>query len=96
MIPIDAAVIAARTRTLIAHMAPEPPNTVLDEQRLIEDLGFDSIRLMELTVALERGFGLPRYAPEQLTDVRRVGDVITLVATTLGTAATTAEEATRG
>ncbi|MFB8001454.1 acyl carrier protein [Nocardia sp. NPDC056000] len=91
MIPIDAATIAARTRTLIAHMAPEPPSAVSDEQRLIEDLGFDSIRLMELTVALERGFGLPRYAPEQLTNVLRVGDVVTLVATTLGTVGGTRE-----
>ncbi|KAA0025086.1 acyl carrier protein [Antrihabitans cavernicola] len=66
-------------------MAPEPtqPDALQGAQRLIEDLGFDSIRLMELTVTLERGFALPRYKPDQLADVRTVDDVITLVSTAL-------------
>ncbi|MBH0777152.1 acyl carrier protein [Nocardia sp. NEAU-351] len=60
-------------------MAPRTPTTLADTDRLIEDLEFESLRLMELTVALERAFGLPRYRPEQLIGVRRVGEVIALV-----------------
>ncbi|MFI6046544.1 acyl carrier protein [Nocardia sp. NPDC051321] len=75
--------VAQRVRTLVHAMAPDPQAQTGDTQRLIEDLGFDSLRLMELTVVLERSFGLPRYQPEQLVGVRRVGEVITLVATTL-------------
>lgn len=71
---------AERTRGVIGRMAPVAPESVRDEQRLIEDLGFDSIRLMELTVALEIVFGLPRHNPQQLADVLRVGDVVDLVA----------------
>lgn len=74
------AATADRTRALIARMAPTQPESVRDDQRLIEDLGFDSIRLMELTVALERGFGLPRHTPQQLAGVLRVADVIVLTA----------------
>ena len=70
--------VAPRVRRLIETMAPDPrpPD---DGLRLIEDLGFDSLRLMELTVVLERTFELPRYRPEQLAGVRRVGDVVELI-----------------
>ncbi|WP_431962716.1 acyl carrier protein [Nocardia sp. bgisy134] len=71
--------LAARARRLVHTMAPQPPADLADEHRLVEDLGFDSLRLMELTVALERAFELPRQRPEDLVGVRRVGEVIALV-----------------
>ncbi|WP_280403124.1 acyl carrier protein [Nocardia brasiliensis] len=83
MTAVADAAVAERVRGLIQRMAPDAQAVAEDEQRLIEDLGFDSLRLMELTVVLERSFDLPRYRPEQLVGVRRVGEVITLVAATL-------------
>ncbi|MBF6126859.1 acyl carrier protein [Nocardia brasiliensis] len=83
MTAVADAAVAERVRGLIQRMAPDAQAAAEDEQRLIEDLGFDSLRLMELTVVLERSFDLPRYRPEQLVGVRRVGEVITLVAATL-------------
>ncbi|WP_280276256.1 acyl carrier protein [Nocardia wallacei] len=74
--------VAQRVRHLVAAMAPQPGGTG-DDRRLVEDLGFDSLRLMELTVVLERAFGLPRYRPEQVAGVLRVGDVIALIERTL-------------
>lgn len=79
---------AAKVRRLVLAMAPEPPAELADEHRLVEDLGFDSLRLMELTVVLERAFALPRYRPEQLVGVRRVDAVIALVRGTLADGAT--------
>lgn len=70
---------ATAVRRLVLAMAPEPPAELADDHRLIEDLGFDSLRLMELTVVLERAFALPRQRPEDLAGVLRVGQVITLV-----------------
>ncbi|WP_433623256.1 acyl carrier protein [Nocardia sp. CA-120079] len=70
---------ADKVRRIVLAMAPEPPAELSDEHRLVEDLGFDSLRLMELTVVLERAFELPRYRPEQLVGVRRVDAVIALV-----------------
>ncbi|MGV9612247.1 acyl carrier protein [Nocardia xishanensis] len=72
--------LAARVRRLVQTMAPQPPADLADEHRLVEDLGFDSLRLMELTVVLERAFELPRQRPEDVVGVRRVGQVIALVA----------------
>ncbi|MET7767328.1 acyl carrier protein [Nocardia sp. NPDC005366] len=71
--------IAEKVRRIVVAMAPEPPAEIVDGQRLVEDLGFESLRLMELTVVLERTFDLPRYRPEELIGVRRVGEVVTLV-----------------
>ncbi|MEU4342774.1 acyl carrier protein [Nocardia sp. NPDC023852] len=71
--------VAERVRGLIRAMAPDHGAPAGDDRRLVEDLGFDSLRLMELTVVLERAFGLPRYRPEELVGVRRVGEVIALV-----------------
>lgn len=78
MSAIDTAV-ADRVRALIRAMAPDQDAAMADDQRLMEDLGFDSLRLMELTVVLERAFELPRYKPEELAGVRRVGEVVTLI-----------------
>ncbi|GAA5072797.1 acyl carrier protein [Nocardia iowensis] len=83
MTAVTDAAVAERVRTLVNAMAPNPQATTDDGQRLIEDLGFDSLRLMELTVVLERAFDLPRYKPEQLVGVRRVGEVIGLISGSL-------------
>lgn len=79
--------ITERVHRLVAATAPRPrqPADLTAEQRLIEDLGYDSLRLMELTVILERAFDLPRYLPEELVGVRAVGDVVALVERTTGT-----------
>ncbi|UGT61217.1 acyl carrier protein [Nocardia asteroides] len=74
---------AARVRELVAAMAPRPAAELTAEHRLIEDLGYDSLRLMELTVVLERSFGLPGYKPEQLAGVLRVGQVEALIGSSL-------------
>ncbi len=71
--------VAQQVRQLVAAMAPEEPGDLTDEMRLVEDLGFDSLRLMELTLVLERAFGLPRYRPEQLAGVRSIADVVALI-----------------
>ncbi|WP_227980527.1 acyl carrier protein [Nocardia spumae] len=71
--------VAQQVRSLVVAMAPAAPAEPTDEMRLIEDLAFDSLRLMELTLVLERAFELPRYRPEQLAGVRRIADVVALV-----------------
>lgn len=90
MTAVADAAVAEQVRGLVQAMAPDPHALAADDRRLVEDLGFESLRLMELTVALERTFGLPRQRPERLVGIRRVGDVITLVAT--GLAAGSGEE----
>ena len=71
--------VAEQVREIVASMAPELPAIVSDDQRLIDDLFYDSLRLMELTVVLERAFDLPPYKPEDLAGVLTVGAVVQLI-----------------
>ncbi len=77
------AAVAQRVREIVAAMAPQPVAEMAGTDRLIEELGYDSLRLMELTVVLERSFELPRFKPEELMGVLRVDAVVDLVTRTL-------------
>ncbi|GAB3132627.1 hypothetical protein GCM10027289_21130 [Tsukamurella serpentis] len=77
--------IATTARKVVAAMAPGTTGSEVTaaslgaQDRLREDLGFDSVRLIELTVALEQVFDLPPFPSERLAAVLRVGDVVDLV-----------------
>lgn len=60
---------------------PEDPKALAPDARLVDDLGFDSVRLIELTMLLERAFGLPPQRPENLTTITTVDDVMTFALT---------------
>ncbi|MFD7668743.1 acyl carrier protein [Streptomyces sp. NPDC059788] len=64
---------------IVGAMAPVAGAELTDETTLIADLGYDSLRLLELTLALEQGLGLPELAPEETATVATLGDVVHLV-----------------
>ena len=66
---------------LVAAMAPRPGAALTDDTRLIADLAYDSLRLIELSIALERWFGLAEVDETAIATVSTVGDVVDLVAT---------------
>lgn len=69
-------------RLITALAAPGwTPEDVAADARLVDDLGFDSVRLIELTMALERAFGLPPQRPENLAMITTVDDVLTFALT---------------
>ena len=47
---------------------------------LTDDLGYTSLRLLELCIAVERAFALPPLSQDLLAGVRTVGDLVDLVA----------------
>lgn len=57
------------------------PEDVAPDARLVDDLGVDSVRLIELTMALERAFGLPPQRPENLATITTVDDVVVFALT---------------
>lgn len=63
---------------IVIGMAPQPPATAESGHRLIEDLGYDSLRLIELSVALEERFGV-RFDPETAVRIRTLEDVTSYV-----------------
>lgn len=75
----------ADVTAVVAAMAPTPAEAegLSRETRLIADLAYDSVRLIELTIALEQHFGLPALEESQLASVTTVGEVADLVAAQL-------------
>ena len=74
-----------QVRRIVVAMAPNPPaDAPVATDRLREDLGYESVRLLELTIALERAFGLSPLPPAELAGVRRVGDVVALIRRQIG------------
>lgn len=69
----DAAQARTRALDVVEAMAPNPPAGGLQpELRLIDDLGFDSLRLVELTMALEDALELDPIPQARLAGVMTV------------------------
>ncbi len=66
---------------LVAAMAPDTAGGEPDLGSALigGDLGFTSLRLLELSIAVERAFELPQLDQEMLADVATVGDLVKLV-----------------
>ena len=77
----DAAQARKRALDVVEAMAPNPPVGGLQpEFRLIDDLGFDSLRLVELTMALEDALELDPIPQARLAGVMTVDAVQDLAA----------------
>jgi acyl carrier protein len=74
---------AMRTRVhgVVARLAPTPVAGVSAQDRLVEDLGFDSMAVLELGLALEAEFGLPVIGIEHAVDLSTVADLEQLIST---------------
>lgn len=64
---------------VVTAMAPHRLASVDAGTRLRDDLLFDSMRLIELAMALERQFGLPALDLGESVDVTTAGDIVDLV-----------------
>ncbi|MHC3821048.1 phosphopantetheine-binding protein (plasmid) [Streptomyces sp. NBC_00341] len=64
---------------IVGAMAPVPDTELTDETALAADLGYDSLRLIELTLALEQGFALPELGAHETATAGTLGDVVRLV-----------------
>ncbi|MGW1838139.1 phosphopantetheine-binding protein [Streptomyces sp. BBFR2] len=64
-----------RVQDVIRDMAPNRKETVSRDERLIEELGYDSISFLELALALESEFNLFEFDEEQAENLLTVGDV---------------------
>lgn len=69
-----------RLVAVIAPLAPHPDAPLTPDADLVDDLGFDSLALIELTVAIEEAFGLAPVAEFEQTTARTIGAVAAIVA----------------
>jgi len=71
--PADA---RAKIRALVSEVAPKQPDLPIGpDTRLVDDLLFDSVALLELIVALESDFDLPPINPADTTGIESVGQL---------------------
>ena len=71
--------ITTGVRKIIGEMCPLGRREVGPDDRIMDDLGYDSMGIVELAVVLESEFALEPIEDEQAIDLVTVGDVETLV-----------------
>jgi len=71
--------IRESVRSIIVDLAPKSDGRSDPAARLVEDLGYHSLALMEITFALEDEFDLEPIDQETASKIRTVGQVQDLV-----------------
>jgi acyl carrier protein len=67
--------VRSRIRAIITELAPDRPVPSAAKARLIEDLGYHSLALLELAFALEDEFDLPPIDETVAGLIHTIGDV---------------------
>ncbi|MEV0788588.1 phosphopantetheine-binding protein [Kribbella sp. NPDC050459] len=75
--PVDE--IRAEVRAIALELAPADDVTATDDSRLVEDLAFHSLALLELAFALEDRFDLDPIEQERAQQIKTLGDISDLV-----------------
>jgi acyl carrier protein len=70
---------SAVVRHIVRLVAPLAVEDIVDELRLIGDLGFHSLALAELVFTLEDTFGIEAVSPELAMSLQTVGDIAQLI-----------------
>lgn len=76
---MDAAAVRVLVRQLIAETAPLAVACVEGDTLLRDELGFDSLGLLELAGIIEQALGLSVGDDDDAADVERVADIELLV-----------------
>jgi acyl carrier protein len=70
--------VAKELREIMAARLGLPPEQLVPEARLVDDLGLDSLDAVELAISVERKFDI-EVPEEELTKLKTVADMIALV-----------------
>ena len=72
------ATIQDKTRALIAQKLSLDENEITPEKSLKNDLGADSLDIVEVSMMLEREFNV-KFSEEDMANVKTVGDLYQLI-----------------
>ncbi|HEY7139982.1 MAG TPA: acyl carrier protein [Methylomirabilota bacterium] len=70
--------VAEGLREIMAARLGLPPEQLVPQARLVEDLGLDSLDAVELAISVERKFDI-EVPEEELTKLKTVADMVALV-----------------
>lgn len=76
--------VRARVLEIVSSMSPAGKPVALSSDRLVEDLGYDSLAIVELSLQIESVLGLTTLAQDDGADVVTVADIEDLVVRSLG------------
>ena len=65
--------------TMVAEQFMIEPEEVSADTLFVDDLGADSLDVVELTMALEEEFSLPDTPEEELMNIHTVGDLASYI-----------------
>ena len=65
--------------TMVAEQFMIEPDEVTADTLFVDDLGADSLDVVELTMALEEEFSLPDTPEEELMNIHTVGDLASYI-----------------
>ena len=72
--------ILKKLQELIGEQFATAPEEITMETSFEEDLGADSVDLVELVMAMEEEFGIGEVAEEDLAELKTVGDCVNYLA----------------
>ena len=61
---------------LIAEQFGVEPDSITADSAFVDDLGADSVDLMDLSMALEEEFGIDELGEEEASSISTVGDLV--------------------
>ena len=73
-----------KVKKIVVEKLGVSEDKVTESATFVNDLGADSLDVVELTMALEEEFSLPDTPEEELANIVTVGDLANYVAKTIG------------
>jgi acyl carrier protein len=84
---MDSNTLRASVRDVVGAMSPLGKRTATSTDRLVDDLGYDSLAVIELSLQIESQFGLKSVGEDDAGDITTVADVEDLVERMISAAA---------
>ena len=66
-------------RELLAHQLEVDPETITPDTDIFDDLGADSLDVVELSMTIEDEFGLGEISEDDLKAIKTIGDLVDYV-----------------
>jgi len=76
---MDEGQVLAKIKEVVADKLDADPANIIESASFVDDLGADSLDVVELIMALEDEFGL-EISDEQAEGIRTVGDAVRFIA----------------
>jgi acyl carrier protein len=75
---MEPATITDKVKTIVANITGVPLETIEDSAAFVDDLGLDSLAILEIVVDVEKEFKI-RANDEELKNVRSIEDSVALI-----------------